>query len=422
MYMTKKWVFFGLLIIMLVTLLTGSAFAQKITLNVWLMVQADVNLLKAQEDALAKFKELYPDIDVKFTVFPYSEYRDKLLIAAAAGNPPDISVVDQIWNPEFSAADFVIPLDDYVANSESVKRENYFAGAWDSALFKGKLYGIPFDVGVWALNYYNKTFFKDAGLDPEKPPITWDEFYEAGQKMTSTDKWGTALWVGQGDAVQCITDALTFSNGGSVLNADFTECVLDQQAAIEAMKYFKKLQEINPPGEVSRTEEDSFQLFTAGKVGMFWYGEWGQDSVNARAPEMDWAITNFPKPADGQSIGTFGGWNMVIYKNAPNKDAAWKFIEYWTSKEVNEKVSSLTPANIEAAKSFLTNKRKFSDVIFQQLTQALYRPIFPKYPDLAEIQRNATTAILTGTSDVDSALKTATEEINALLADYYGTN
>ena len=38
--------------------------------------------------------------------------------------------------------------------------------------------------------------------------------------MTSTDKWGTALWVGQGDAVQCITDALTFSNGGSVLNAD----------------------------------------------------------------------------------------------------------------------------------------------------------------------------------------------------------
>jgi len=422
MYMTKKWMFFGLLIIMLVTLLTGSAFAQKITLNVWLMVQADVNLLKAQEDALAKFKELYPDIDVKFTVFPYSEYRDKLLIAAAAGNPPDISVVDQIWNPDFSAADFVIPLDDYVANSESVKRENYFAGAWDSALFKGKLYGIPFDVGVWALNYYNKTFFKDAGLDPEKPPITWDEFYEAGQKMTSTDKWGTALWVGQGDAVQCITDALTFSNGGSVLNADFTECVLDQQAAIEAMKYFKKLQEINPPGEVSRTEEDSFQLFTAGKVGMFWYGEWGQDSVNARAPEMDWAITNFPKPADGQSIGTFGGWNMVIYKNAPNKDAAWKFIEYWTSKEVNEKVSSLTPANIEAAKSFLTNKRKFSDVIFQQLTQALYRPIFPKYPDLAEIQRNATTAILTGTSDVDSALKTATEEINALLADYYGTN
>jgi hypothetical protein len=77
------------------------AFAQKITLNVWLMVQADVNLLKAQEDALVEFKMLYPDIDVKFTVFPYNEYRDKLLMSAAAGNPPDISVVDQIWNQNF---------------------------------------------------------------------------------------------------------------------------------------------------------------------------------------------------------------------------------------------------------------------------------------------------------------------------------
>jgi len=187
------------------------------------------------------------------------------------------------------------------------------------------------------------------------------------------------------------------------------------------MEFFKKLQAVNPPGEVARTEEDSFQLFTAGKVGMFWYGEWGQDTVNARAPEMDWACTNFPKPADGQSIGTFGGWNMVIYKNAPNKDAAWKFIEYWTSREVNEKVSSLTPANIEAARAFLQNKRKFSDVIFQQLTTALYRPIFPKYPDLAEIQRNATTAILLDEKTVEEAMKDATQEINDLLNEYYAS-
>jgi len=410
-----------MVVVFLVLGLTGVLCAQKVTLNVWLMKQAEVELIKAQEEALARFKELYPDIDVKFTVFPYNEYRDKLLVAAAAGNPPEISVVDQIWNPEFSAAGFIIPLDDYVAQSQSVKRENYFAGAWDSALFQGKLYGVPFDVGVWALNYYNKDFFRKAGLDPEKPPVTWDEFYEVAKKMTGGEQWGTALWVGKGDAIQCITDALIFSNGGSVLNADFTQCVLDQPPAIGAMEFFKKLQAVNPPGEVARTEEDSFQLFTAGKVGMFWYGEWGQDTVNARAPEMDWACTNFPKPADGQSIGTFGGWNMVIYKNAPNKDAAWKFIEYWTSREVNEKVSSLTPANIEAARAFLQNKRKFSDVIFQQLTTALYRPIFPKYPDLAEIQRNATTAILLDEKTVEEAMKDATQEINDLLNEYYAS-
>ncbi|MEN3186759.1 MAG: ABC transporter substrate-binding protein [Atribacterota bacterium] len=410
-----------LMVVGIVMALPAIGVTQKVTLNVWLMKQAEVELIRAQEEALKQFQELYPDIEVKFAVFPYNEYRDKLLVAAAAGNPPEISVVDQIWNPEFAAADFIIPLDEYVAQSQTVKKENYFSGAWDSAVFQGKLYGVPFDVGVWALNYYNKDLFRKAGLDPEKPPVTWDEFYEMGQKMTTSEQWGTALWVGKGDAIQCITDALIFSNRGSVLNEDFTRCTLDQPAAIGAMEFFKKLQRINPAGEVARTEEDSFQLFTAGKIGMFWYGEWGQDTINARAPEMDWACTNFPKPADGESIGTFGGWNMVIYKNAPNKDAAWKFIEFWTSREINERVSSLTPANIEAAKSFLQNKRKFSDVIFKQLTTALYRPIFPKYPDLAEIQRNATTAILLDEKTVEEAMRDATKEINALLEEYYST-
>ena len=417
----KKYFLSGI-ILLLVIFLSGVAFAQKVTLKVWLMKQAEVELIKAQEEALAKFQELYPDISVEFTVFPYSEYRDKLLIAAAAGNPPDISVVDQIWNPEFAAAGFIMPLDEYVAQSPSVKKENYFSGAWESALFQGKLYGIPFDVGVWALNYYNKDFFRKAGLDPEKPPVTWDEFYEMGKKMTSAGQWGTAIWVGQGDAVQCVVDALIFSNGGSVLDQDFRKCTLDQPSALEALEYFKKLQEINPPGEVARTEEDSFQLFTAGKVGMFLYGEWGQDTIKARAPEMDWAFTNFPRPADGESIGTFGGWNMVIYQNSPQKDAAWKFIEFWTSKETNEKVSSLTPANIKAAQPFLNQKRRSPEIIFQQLTTALYRPIFPRYPDLAEIQRNATTAILLGEKSVEEALKDATQKINALLDEYYTTN
>ncbi len=418
----KKAMVFGSLMLVVLLLFSALAGAQKITLNVWLMKQAEVELIKAQEKALQQFKELYPEIDVKFTVFPYSEYRDKLLVAAAAGNPPDISVVDQIWNPEFAAAGFIMLLDEFVAKSEKVKRENYFAGAWDSALFKGKLYGIPFDVGVWALNYYNKDFFRRAGLDPEAPPVTWDEFYEVAKKMTTENQWGTALWVGKGDAVQCITDALIFSNGGSVLDETFTKCTLDQPEAIEAMKFFKKLQEVNPPGEVSRTEEDSFQLFTAGKVGMFWYGEWGQDTINARAPEMDWACTNFPKPEDGESIGTFGGWNMVIYQKSAAKEAAWKFIEFWTSREINEKVSSLTPANVEAAKAFLQKKRRFPEVIFKQLTTALYRPIFPKYPDLAEIQRNATTAILLGEKTVEEALKEATAEIDQLLNEYYSAN
>ncbi len=406
-----------------------ASFAQQVTLDVWMMVQADVDLQRAQEEALEEFRVIYPEIDVQFTVFPYVEYRDKLLIAAAAGNPPDVAVVDQIWNPEFSAAGFIVPLDEYVAASDTVNEEAYFSGAWDSALYQGQLYGIPFDVGVWALNYYNKEHFREIGLDPEAPPVTWDEFYEYAQMLTrdttgdgEDDKWGTSLFVGTGDAIQCITNALIFSAGGSVLNEDFTEAVLNSAEGVEAMEFFKSLQPYNPPGEVARSEEDSFMLFTAGSVSMFWYGEWGEDTVLSRAPDMDWGLGNFPKPEGGESIGTFGGWNMVIFEMTPHKDEAWKFIEYWTSTEVNEKVSSLTPANQEAAVSFLQERRRHPEVIFDQLTTALYRPIFPQYPDIAEIQRNATTAILLDQKDIQQALDDAAVEINQLLDEYYSGN
>jgi len=414
---------------LLALLLIPVSFAQQVTLDVWMMVQADVDLQRAQEEALEEFREIYPEIDVKFTVFPYAEYRDKLLIAAAAGNPPDVAVVDQIWNPEFSAAGFVIPLDEYVAVSETVNEEAYFSGAWDSALYQGKLYGIPFDVGVWALNYYNKEHFRDVGLDPESPPVTWEEFSEYAELLTrdtsgdgEVDKWGTALFVGVGDAIQCITNALIFSAGGSVLNEDFTEAVLNSPEGVEAMEFFKSLQPYNPPGEVARTEEDSFMLFTAGSVSMFWYGEWGEDTVLSRAPAMDWGLGNFPKPAGSESVGTFGGWNMVIFEMTPHKDEAWKFIEYWTSTEVNEKVSSLTPANQAAAVSFLQERRLHPEVIFDQLTTALYRPIFPQYPDIAEVQRNATTAILLEQKTVQQALDDAAVEINQILDEYYAGN
>ncbi|HSV31539.1 MAG TPA: ABC transporter substrate-binding protein [Atribacteraceae bacterium] len=422
----KKFAMFLLSGLLLFGVFSGMALAQGITLDVWMMVQADVDLLRAQEEALEDFKAIYPDIDVQFTVFPYVEYRDKLLIAAMAGNPPDVAVVDQIWNPEFSSAGFIIPLDDYVAASETVNEDAFFSGAWDSALYKGRLYGIPFDVGVWALNYYNKDHFRAAGLDPEVPPVTWDDFYEYATKLTRDtsgdgiiDQWGTALFVGTGDAIQCITNALKFSNSGSVLNEDFTRAVLNEPAGVEAMEFFKSLQAVNPAGEVARSEEDSFMLFTAGSVSMFWYGEWGQSTVKARAPEMDWGLGNFPKAEGKTSIGTFGGWNMVIFEQTPYKDAAWKFIEHWTSREVNEKVASLTPANKEAAVSFLTERRLFPDVILRQLTTALYRPIFPRYPDLAEVQRSATTAILLGQKTVQQALDDAAREIDQLLDEYY---
>ena len=130
---------------------------------------------------------------------------------------------------------------------------------------------------------------------------------------------------------------------------------------------------------------------------------------------MDYGMALLPRPADGESVGTFGGFNIGINKNSEQKDLAWEFVKYSTKRDVNEKITMLTPAHKEAAKSYLNERRGYPDVIYEQLTKALYRPMVPNYPELAEIQRQATQKVLLDQVSVKEALREASEKINDLL-------
>jgi ABC-type glycerol-3-phosphate transport system substrate-binding protein len=379
----------------------------------WSMQQSAADLRTRQEKALKDF-EAKNNVQVELTVFPYSELQDKLLTAMGAGQGPDVLLIDQIWVAQYATAGFIQALDNLVAGS-SLKATDFFPGAWGAAHFQGKQYAVPFDVGVWALLYYNKDMFKAAGLDPEKPPVTWDDFYSVGKKLTKANQYGTAIWVGTGDAVQCVCDALVASNGGKVVDDSGKKSLLNQPPAVQAFDYYKKLNTISPPGTVGRSEEDSFKLFTAGQVAMFLYGEWGQDTIAVRAPNLNYGMGLFPRPANGKSIGTFGGWEMAINSKSQHKDAAWKLIASLGEAKVNQQVASLTPANVTAADVFLKANRKYPDVIYKQLTTALYRPLVPNYPAIAEVQRAATQQILLGQMATKAALDQAVQKIDQLL-------
>ncbi len=148
---------------------------------------------------------------------------------------------------------------------------------------------------------------------------------------------------------------------------------------------------------------------------MFFYGEWGQDTIAVRAPNMNYGVANLPKPAGGQSIGTFGGFNIGINAKAANKELAWEFVKYSTRQDVNQKISMLTPANKAAANLYLKDKRKFPDTIYTQLTLALFRPSVPNYPEIADVQHTATGKILLGQMSTQAALDEAAKAVDALL-------
>lgn len=386
---------------------------EKRTISIWTLQQADINIQEAQENAARAFEEAY-NAEVEITAFPYDQLKDKLLAAVAGGEGPDVLLLDQIWVAQYAAAKYIVPIDDYLKDSD-IKAEDYFQGAWDAGSYQNQMYAVPFDVGVWAVLYYNKEMFAEAGLDPEKPPVTWEEFLEYGRILTKNGKYGTSNWAGNSESVQCMIDAFTVAAGGKLLDETGKKILINEEPGVRALEFWASLNEISPPGSVGKNEEDALTLFTSGQTAMAMYGEWGQDTIATRAPDMNYGVANLPMPEGGQSVGTFGGFNMAINAKSQNKELAWEFIKYSTSYENQKSITMLTPANKKAAQEYLQQKRKYPDVIYKQLTTATYRPNVPNYPEIANLQLQATQKAMTGRMSAKDALDEAAQKINELL-------
>ena len=170
-----------------------AAAGEKIKITFWDNRQTESGLSEFQQVAVDEFQKANPNIEVEVVTVPYPEYQQKLLLAVQSGNPPDVSTVDQIWNSGFAVADAIIPLDDKIAASKSIKKDNFFPGAWDSAGYNGKIWGIPFNVDVWQFTFENLDMLKAAGVDPQSL-TTWEGLKAAGEKLTKDGKYGIGLF------------------------------------------------------------------------------------------------------------------------------------------------------------------------------------------------------------------------------------
>jgi len=386
---------------------------EPVTIEIWDFQQSDMNILEAQETAIAKFEEANPDIQVNVTVFPIAEYRDRLLTAVQGGNPPDMATLDQIWMAEFAASGAIIPLDDYLAAS-GVDAEDFFPGAWSSNVWSGSTWGIPLNNDVWMENYYNRAMFEAAGLDPDDPPSTWDELLEACRALTQPpNQYGIGL-LGTGEFVVVSLNAFIYSNGGAILNEDGTEAVINSPEAVEAIEFYRQLEECAPPGTANRIEPEAAGQFTAGQIAMIFDGGWQQDSF--KNSDIDWDIAMMPTPEEGGTFhGTLGGWNMVIFAASQHPDETWKYIEFLTGKEEQKTVNSLIPARLDAGREFIDELRIGADVIFDTVNNGFPRPLSAVYPQVSQAQQDMMQAIWAGTP-VQEAADAAAEEINDILS------
>jgi multiple sugar transport system substrate-binding protein len=199
------------------------------------------------------------------------------------------------------------------------------------------------------LAYYNKKLFTAAGLDPEKPPVTWDEFEQAAIAMTKdTDGNGKPEEYGfvlPDHTAPAIWESLMWGNGGGTISDDGKTATIQKPESIEAVTHWVNLlkdKKISPAG-ISGPDADA--LFQSGKAGILVEGPW---MINGfKEAGIDFGIAGVPQGPTGSFA--VANSNQFFVSNdtmtdPAQKEAVYAFLTFWNSKE-NQILWSTTSGN-----------------------------------------------------------------------------
>jgi ABC-type glycerol-3-phosphate transport system substrate-binding protein len=106
----------------------------------------------------------------------WEDSNKKLLASLVAGDTPTLAMVAMAYNAPFLVEGHFEDLGPYMAKDTEVKESDFMGALLDLNRYNGKVYGLPLACSA-PLLYYNKDIFRKAGLDPDKPPATWNEVY-----------------------------------------------------------------------------------------------------------------------------------------------------------------------------------------------------------------------------------------------------
>lgn len=160
---------------------------EPITLTMWKgphKAAGDETKLCAQP-TLDVLQEMTPGLVVDFSEIPWGQYNEKFTAAFAADAGPDVSYQTESF-PRFVNAGHIMALDDMIDASD-FERTFFYERAWGPGTYDGITYSLPWIIGGSNL-FWNKDLFEQAGLDPDTPPDTLEEFLSYAQAITALDE------------------------------------------------------------------------------------------------------------------------------------------------------------------------------------------------------------------------------------------
>lgn len=410
-----------------VALIPGAASAQReTTLRFFYPIGVAGPLARVIGEMADEYNRLTPGVRVEAIYSGgYADTIARALTAAKAKNPPELAVLTaaDIWTSR--DADIIEPLDRFIqdAGGNDYLRKFYPAFLRDGEI-KGRQYAIPFQKST-PIFYYNKTAFREAGLDPDRPPQNWAEMLNMAKKLTIVRGGEVVRWGLQIPIDQWLFSAYVMQNGGRINSEDGTRTFLNSPEAVAALQFMVDMalkDKVMPPrrffGEASAD-------FVAGKTAMMYNSTGGLPFVRSGAT-FDWDVAFLPMGK--HRIVPTGGGQFVIFKgiSRARQQAAWDFITWMTSAENAGKWSARSGYVTVRPDGLLTSDLKRLAVEFPAVLVAMkqleYAHREPPYThDGRRVSRIITDAVesaLAGKASPRDALEAAQREAEAVLAPF----
>lgn len=335
----------SLVLVLIVTLLglsIGMISAQDAVSIDWWHISTEESQAAYWQSLADAYTAQNPNVTINITILENAAFKERLTTVMQAGDPPDLF---QSWG---GAVLWTYADNDLVRNIapelEGEWKDSFSAQA-ALELFgqNGEYYGVPWTWGAVGM-FYNKALFEQAGLDPDNPPATWEDFLAAVQ--TLKDAGITPISLGEGEKwpghFWWVYLATRLGGEDAFLKAYNREGTFADEPFVQAGEYLKQLTDMEPfpEGYLALSHPESEGVFGNGEAAMMLMGQWAPaaqaqySSSGEGIGEENLGFFNFPAVEGGAGnpgdvLG--GGDGFAVGANAP--DEAVDFLKFLTSAE-----------------------------------------------------------------------------------------
>lgn len=375
------------------------------------------------------FEAENPNIKIVWDAMPYDAMRDKILTSFLAPEGTyDIIIVDNPWMDEFPASGFLSDLTEYVNSTTGYNWEDFYTPIRELTEHDGKIYAIPY------LNYAVGLIVRqDLFDDPEMKakfkektgkdlvvPTTTDEYVEVGKFFKENGIAGAAMQPQAGYKILEEWKNWLYAEGGNLMDADGNPTINSEAAKRALEKYIDMYQNAAPENSLNWGFDDALRSMAAGESATMISYNWMLPSLNAeggQAGDLAGKFQLYPVPGNKAVLGA---WYWAIPENSVNKDAAWKYISWLTSPDIDKRRTAMGGGviRISSAQDATVWEQGYGEYFYKTVdtilanSEPLARGVHAD--EICIETGNILNAIVAGTMSIDEGLAAIEAKINEI--------